>query len=214
MMGEETVYERIFAGVRNVEDLRVAIARAVRELRGAMEKEDNGTVTKAHIRNLDDLTPEALARGYALAEKTCIYWPAPGQIRELAGCSETEEAEEGLRWVLDYLEAHGLEGRPTGGGVIFGEDEAGRRVRVRMEAAVEAPRLPERIVNALARLGSGTANDGLRRLAQHPRLAKGSEWDGEDAARTAERIERQWARCYRLAAHEDFAGQQKTGRTQ
>ena len=77
-------------------DLRRAIARAVRQLREAMEKEDNCAVTAAHVRNLKEIDPEALARAYALAEKTCTYWPTPGQIRELAGWSE-ESQERGWR---------------------------------------------------------------------------------------------------------------------
>jgi hypothetical protein len=47
---ERDVYERIFAPVRNPSDLRGAIARAVRQLREAMEKEDNCAVTAAHVR--------------------------------------------------------------------------------------------------------------------------------------------------------------------
>jgi len=78
------VYEQIFAGIRNSRDLAQAIARAVRELREAMEKEDNSAVTAAHVRNLREIDPQALATAYALAEKTCIHWPSPGEIRELA----------------------------------------------------------------------------------------------------------------------------------
>jgi hypothetical protein len=41
MVNESNVYEQIFAGVRNSSELAQAIARAVRQLREAMEKEDN-----------------------------------------------------------------------------------------------------------------------------------------------------------------------------
>jgi hypothetical protein len=47
---ERDIYERIFAEVRNPSDVRGAIARAVRQLREAMEKEDNCAVTAAHVR--------------------------------------------------------------------------------------------------------------------------------------------------------------------
>jgi hypothetical protein len=64
---EQDNYERIFAEVRNPSDLRQAIARAVRQLREALEREDNCAVTAAHIRNLTDIDPEALALAYTLA---------------------------------------------------------------------------------------------------------------------------------------------------
>ena len=72
------IYQEIFRTVANSTDLRHAIARAVRTLREAMEKEDNWAVTAAHVRNLADIDAEALATGFALAEKTCTYWPTPG----------------------------------------------------------------------------------------------------------------------------------------
>jgi hypothetical protein len=118
------IYEEIFTGV----DVRQAIARAVRTLREALEKEDNRAVTAAHVRNLADIDPQALATAFALAEKTCTYWPTPGQIRELAGWSEESRSREALQWVFTYLANHGVDGRPRGGGVRFGEDETGRRV--------------------------------------------------------------------------------------
>ena len=77
------VYEQIFAGIRDSRDLAQAIARAVRELREAMEKEELERGEPAtHVRNLREIDPQALATAYALAEKTCTYWPTPGQIRE------------------------------------------------------------------------------------------------------------------------------------
>jgi hypothetical protein len=84
-MVNEDVYQQIFAGVSSRSDLAHAIARAVRQLREAMEKEDNCAVTAAHVRNLKEIDPAALATAYALAEKTCTFWPTPGQMRELAG---------------------------------------------------------------------------------------------------------------------------------
>jgi len=57
-------------------------------LREAMEKGDNRAVTAAHVCNLTEIDAKTLARAYALAEKTCTYWPNAGQIRELAGWSE------------------------------------------------------------------------------------------------------------------------------
>ena len=110
-----------------------------------MEKEDNCAVTAAHVRNLTDIDPEALALAYTLAEKTCTYWPSPGQIRELAGWSEESRGGAALEWVFRYLEKHGCEGRAQGGGVRFGEDETGRRVLLETEAIVAAPALPAEI---------------------------------------------------------------------
>ena len=97
------VYDGNIAGVTNPCDLRQAIARAVRQLREAMEKEDNRAVTAEHVRNLMEIDPEALAKAYALAEETCTYWPTPGQIRELAGWSEETRSRAGLQWVFNYL---------------------------------------------------------------------------------------------------------------
>jgi hypothetical protein len=190
------MYERIFAEVRSVSDLRSAIARAVRQLREAMEKEDNCAVTAAHLRNLTDIAPEALARAYTLAEKTCTYWPSPGQIRELAGWPEESGGGAALAWVFRYLEKHGCEGRAQGGGVRFGEDESGRRVLLEMEAVVAAPALPAEIEIALALLGSGSAKQGLRYLSQHPVVKGWDNFSGDTASRSAERIEGQWMRCY------------------
>ena len=189
------VYEQIFSGVRTPSDLQFAIARAVRQLREAMEKEDNCAVTAAHVRNLKEIDPPALAMAYALAEKTCTYWPTPGQIRELAGWSEETRSRSALQWVFAYLEKHGVEGRALGGGVRFGEDETGRRVLLPSEPVIPAPDIPEEIEATLAALGSGSAKQGLRYVSQHP-VAKG--WDcfnGDAASRTAERIEAQWIRC-------------------
>jgi hypothetical protein len=189
------IYDQIFAGVRNTSDLPFAIARAVRQLREAMEKEDNCAVTAAHVRNLKEIDPAALAMAYALAEKTCTYWPTPGQIRELAGWSEETRSRAALQWVFAYLEKHGVDGRPRGGGVRFGEDETGRRVLLESEAVIPAPDIPVEIEAALAALGSGSTKQGLRFVSQHP-VAKG--WDtfnGDAASRTAERIEAQWIRC-------------------
>jgi hypothetical protein len=193
---ERFVYEQIFAQVTNPADLRYAIARAVRQLREAMEKEDNCAVTAAHVRNLAEIEPAALARGYALAEKTCTYWPSPGQIRELAGWSEESRSGPALHWVFSYLEKHGCEGRPRGGGVRFGEDETGRRVLVETEAVVAAPAIPAEIVAALTLLGSGSMRQGLRYLSQHPVVKGWDNFAGDAALRTAERVEGQWARCY------------------
>jgi hypothetical protein len=193
---EEQVYEGIFAGVRNASDLRRAIARAVRQLREAMEKEDNSAVTAAHVRNLTDIDPEALALAYTLAEKTCTYWPSPGQIRELAGWSEESKAGAALEWVFAYLERHGCEGRAQGGGVRFGEDGTGRRVLLKTEAVVEAPVLPAGIEMALKLLGSGSARQGLRYVSQHPVVKGWDNFPGDAASRNAERIEGQWIRCY------------------
>ena len=219
------VYQQIFANVRGIEELRGAIAQAVRELRAAMEKDDNSAVTMAHIRNLDDVDPGSLARAYALAERSCIYWPAPGQIRELAGHSEGDEAQSALEWTLGYLEAHGIEGRAKGGAVAFGEDGAGRRVMLAVEPLVEAPEIPVRIRKTLAALGSGQARRGLFYLSQHPLVKAETNggpahggWDeapgGESPTKTAERIERQWARCYRQALREQIPSQTASRRTQ
>ena len=133
------VYAQIFAGVRNRVESAQAIARAVRQLREAMEKEDNCAVTAAHVRNLREIDPTALASAYALAEETCTYWPTPGQIRELAGWSEETRSRGALQWVFHYLAMHGVEGRERGGGVRFGEDETGRRVLLAPEAVIPAP---------------------------------------------------------------------------
>ena len=119
MVSAMTVYEEIFAGAHVAAEVRQAIARAVRLLREAMEKEDNSAVTAAHVRNLVDIDPAALAVAYALAEKTCTYWPSPGEIRELAGWSDDARSKAGLQWVLRYIEEHGCEGHPRGGGVRF-----------------------------------------------------------------------------------------------
>lgn len=189
------VYEQIFAGLRDRRDVVHAIARAVRELRAAMEKEDNSAVTAAHVRNLKEIDPQALAMAYALAERTCTYWPTPGQIREFAGWSDEARSRIQLQWVFQYLEKHGPEGRPRGGGVRFGEDETGRRVLLEIDEVVPAPEIPAEIEAVLAALGSGSAKQGLRYVSQHP-IAKG--WDGfhgDAASRAAERIEAQWIRC-------------------
>src|ERR1700733_2256932 len=189
------VYAEIFADVRDSSDLPHAIARAVRQLREAMEKEDNCAVTAAHVRNLREIDPAALATAYALAERTCTYWPTPGQIRELAGWSEESRSRSALQWVFTYLEKHGVEGRARGGGVRFGEDETGRRVLLESEPVIPAPDIPQEIEATLAALGSGAVKQGLRYVSQHP-VAKG--WDnfhGDAASRTAERIEGQWIRC-------------------
>jgi hypothetical protein len=196
---EREGYAGIFAEVRNPSDLRHAIARAVRQLREAMEKEDNCAVTAAHVRNLTDIDPEALALAYALAEKTCTYWPSPGQIRELAGWSEESEGRTALEWVFRYLEKHGCEGRALGGGVRFGEDESGRRVLLETEVIVPAPALPTEIEKTLAILGSGSTKQGLRYLSQHPLVKGWDNFSGDAASRAAERIEGQWIRCYQRA---------------
>ena len=193
--GSKDVYAEIFADVRDSSDLPHAIARAVRQLREAMEKEDNCAVTAAHVRNLREIDPGALATAYALAERTCTYWPTPGQIRELAGWSEESRSRAALQWVFTYLEKHGVEGRERGGGVRFGEDETGRRVLLESEPVIPAPAIPAEIEATLAALGSGAVKQGLRYVSQHP-VAKG--WDnfnGDAASRTAERIEAQWIRC-------------------
>jgi hypothetical protein len=195
MVNESNVYEQIFAGVRNSSELAQAIARAVRQLREAMEKEDNCAVTAAHVRNLREIDPAALASAYALAEESCTYWPTPGQIRELAGWSEESKSRSALQWVFQYLAMHGAEGRARGGGVRFGEDETGRRVLLETEAVIPAPEIPAGIEATLTALGSGSAKQGLRYVSQHP-VAKGWEnFHGDAASRTAERIETQWIRC-------------------
>ena len=196
MVSDSTeVYEQIFSEVRNASDLPHAIARAVRQLREAMEKEDNCAVTAAHVRNLKEIDPTALAMAYALAEKTCIYWPTPGQIREFAGWSEETRSRARLQWVFSYLEKHGVEGRARGGGVRFGEDETGRRVLLEAEVVIPAPEIPAEIEATLAALGSGAAKHGLRYVSQHPVIKGWDNFSGDAASRTAERIEAQWIRC-------------------
>jgi hypothetical protein len=194
---ERGAYEQIFAEVRNLSDLRHAIARAVRQLREAMEKEDNRAVAAAHVRNLTEIDPKALAQAYALAERTCTYWPSPGLIRELAGSEETRGGA-GLQWVFRYLERHGVEGRVRGGGVKFGEDETGRRVLLETEAVVAAPDIPAEIEHTLKLLGSGSAKQGFSYVSQHPFVKGWGDFAGDAGSRTAERIEGQWIRCYRL----------------
>jgi hypothetical protein len=189
-------YEAIFAEVTDAADMRRAIARAVRQLREAMEKEDNCAVTAAHVRNLAEIEPAALAIAYASAEKTCIYWPTPGQIRELAGWSEESHGRAALEWVFGYLEAHGVNGRARGGGIRFGEDATGRRVLLESEAVVAAPRIPEEIEATLCALGCGAMKHGLHAVSQHPVLKGWENFSGDTAVRTAERIEGQWLRCY------------------
>jgi hypothetical protein len=190
------IYQEIFTGVKTTTDLRHAIARAVRTLREAMEKEDNRAVTAAHVRNLADIDAHALGTAFALAEKTCTYWPTPGQIRELAGWSDEVHSREALQWIFGYLAKHGIEGRPRGGGVRFGEDETGRRVMLGSEIVESAPEIPADIVAALAALGSGAVKQGLRFLSQHPVVKGWDSFSGDAASRTAERIEGQWIRCW------------------
>jgi hypothetical protein len=195
MVSSAEVYEQIFAGVKNDSDLKHAIARAVRTLREAMEKEDNCAVTAAHVRNLREIEPAALAAAYALAEKTCTYWPTPGQIRELAGWTEERRSRAALQWVFTYLERHGVEGRARGGGARFGEDETGRRVLLEPEALIPPPEIPAEIEATLAALGSGASKQGLHYLSQHPVLKGWDNFSGDAALRAAERIEAQWIRC-------------------
>ena len=190
------VYQEIFTGVATAVDLRHASARAVRTLREAMEKEDNRAVTAAHVRNLADIEAEALGMAFALAEKTCTYWPTPGQIRELAGWSDEARSREALQWVFAYLEKHGVDGKPRGGGVRFGEDETGRRVMLGSELVEAAPEIPADMVAALIALGSGEVKQGLRYLSQHPAVKGWDSFSGDAASRAAERIEGQWTRCW------------------
>ena len=204
---ERDIYERIFAEVRNRSEVRGAIARAVRQLRAAMEKEDNCAVAAAHVRSLADIDPAALAAAYAMAEKTCTYWPSPGQIRELAGWSEESRGGAALEWVFRYLEKHGCEGRALGGGVRFGEDESGRRVLLEREAIVAAPAFPAEIEAALLLLGSGSTKQGLRYLSQHPAVKGWDNFTGDSASRSAERIEGQWIRCYLRAMRNGLRAQ-------
>jgi hypothetical protein len=190
------MYEEIFAGATTPTELRQAIARAVRLLREAMEKEDNAAVTAAHVRNLADIAPEALGRGFALAEKTCTFWPTPGQIRELAGCSDDSLAQSALQWVFRYLTQHGCEGRPRGGGVRFGEDETGRRVLLETEPVVTAPEIPMEIEHALWQIGGGSTRQGLRYVSQHPAVKGWDSCSADVGSRIAARIETQWVRAY------------------
>lgn len=192
----ESVYSELFCGVESQAQVKQAIARAVRVLRVAMEKEDNSAVTAAHVRNLADISPEALAQAYALAERTCTFWPTPGQIRELAGQSAENQASEALRWVFSYLRAHGLEGRAGGGGVHFGEDGTGQRVLLRTDPLVPAPAIPPEIAAALSVLGGGAAKHGLRYISQHPAIKGWDESCSDATTRAAERIEMRWNRCY------------------
>jgi hypothetical protein len=196
------IYQRLFAGASSTEQLHRAIALAVSELRAAMEKEANPAVTLAHMRNLDDLDPEALAEAYARAEQNCIYWPAPGQIRELAGKSVEQRAAESLEKVFLHLEEHGTAGRAKSGAVTFGDDGTGRRVLLAAEPASPAPELPPVTQRTLTVLGSGSAKHGLLYLSQHPRIRGWDEVGGEAAAKSADRIERQWVRCYRQVLRE------------
>lgn len=190
------MYEELFAEAGNTTEVRQAIARAVRLLREAMEKEDNRAVTAAHVRNLADIEPAALGRAYALAEKTCTFWPTPGQIRELAGWSDETLAGTALQWVFAYLTRHGCEGRASGGGVRFGEDESGRRVLLETTPVVAAPEIPGEIEHALWQMGGGSTRQGLRYVSQHPAV-KGWDSLGPDvASRIAGRIETQWVRAY------------------
>jgi hypothetical protein len=188
-------YRHLFLGINNAEDMRHAIARAVRTLREAMEKEDNRAVTEAYVRCLGDIAPLALAAAFAEAERICIYWPTPGQMRELAGWSVESRSRERLQWVFAYLAWHGVEGHPRGGGVRFGEDETGRRVLLGSDVVVAAPEIPEDIHDTLVALGSGAVKQGLRYVSQHP-VVKGWDSFGADAGvRTADRIEALWVRC-------------------
>jgi hypothetical protein len=193
------IYQQIFAGVRNAEDLRHAIARAVRQLREAMEKEDNAAVTAAHVRSLAELDPAVLARAYALAEKTCTFWPTPGQIRELTGWTEEASGSAALQWVLTYLEKHGCAGRARGGGVHFGEDGTGRRVLLSTDPVIPAPPIPAEIDAVLAQLGNGSAKQGLHYVSQHPVVKGWDNFSGDAAWKTAERIEGRWNRAYLCA---------------
>ena len=189
-------YEAIFADVRDVDDLRRAIAHAVRTLRSAMDKEDNRAVTSAHVRNLEEITPAALACAYATAERQCTFWPSPGEIRSLAGWSEETNARGALGWVFRYLEGHGAEGRARGGGVHFGENDAGQRVLIETTPVVPAPPLPSEIETALRLLTCGSVKDGLRYLCQHPVIRGWNEFAGDSGARAADRIEARWIRSY------------------
>jgi hypothetical protein len=189
-------YDEIFAGVKSVKDLEHAIARAVRHLREAMEKEDNRAVTAAHMRNLRELDSGALAMAYAAAEKTCTFWPTPGQIRELAGASEDSAARTALQWVFGYLSKHGVEGRASGGAVCYGEDATGRHVELSVTPTVAAPEIPAEIAAGLAALGGGRVKQGLRYVSQHPVVQGWEGFSGDVASRTAERIEGQWVRGY------------------
>jgi hypothetical protein len=190
------MYEQLFAQATSPVEVKQAIARAVRLLREAMEKEDNAAVTAAHVRNLHDIAPEALGGAYALAEKTCTFWPTPGQIRELAGCSDDSRALTALQWVFGYLTKHGCDGRPRGGGVRFGEDETGRRVLLETEPEVAAPEIPMDIDQALWQIGGGSVRQGLRYLSQHPAVKGWDSTSGDVGLRIAQRLEAQWARSY------------------
>jgi hypothetical protein len=190
------IYKQLFSGVDSADGLRHAIARAVRTLREAMEKEDSRAVTAAHVRNLWDIDPEGLAAAFAEAERVCVYWPTPGQIRELAGWSVESHSRERLQWVFAYLEMHGIDGRPRGGGVRFGEDETGRRVLLGADVLVPAPEIPEDIHDTLAALGCGAVSQGLRYVSQHPVVRGWDAFSSDAGVRTADRIEGQWIRCF------------------
>jgi hypothetical protein len=204
------VYARIFAevphGSGDGRALAQAIARAVRTLREAMEKEDNRAVTAAHVRNLRDIDPEALAMAYAMAEKFCVHWPTAGEMREFAGWSHESRSKAGLEWVFGYLEKHGAEGRPRGGAVLFGEDGTGRRVLLKQEAVVAAPPIPAEIEAVLSVLGSGSAKQGLRYVSQHPNVKGWDGFSGDHALRSAERVEAQWTRCSLYAMRKSRKG--------
>jgi len=94
-------------------------------------------------------------------------------------------------YILRYVDT-------TSGAVTFTMDSTGRRTLAAAAPGREAPPMPPRIQETLSALGNGSAKHGLLCISQHPRLKGWEEGTGDPAGR-AERIERQWTRCYRLA---------------
>jgi hypothetical protein len=79
--------------------------------------------------------------------------------------------------------------------VKFGEDGTGRRVLLERETVIPAPPIPAEIEAVLTALGSGSAKQGLRYVSQHPNVKGWDGFSGDQASRSAERIEAQWIRC-------------------
>ncbi len=162
----------------------------------ALEKEDNCAVTAAHVRNLKEIDPAALAMAYAMAEKTLhVLANAGADTRTCRAGRKRRGAGMHCSGCFAYLALHGVDGRAYGGGVRFGEDETGRRVLLETKPVIPAPSLPAEIESTLTSLGNGIAKHGLRYVSQHP-VVQG--WDSfTGASKTAERIEGDWLRCYR-----------------
>lgn len=202
---QQTATMRHVAGFWKASSHHTAIGLALLNLADVLRADTSKPgVVEAYIAALEDLSPEECIVAFSRALETVERWlPSPGQLRRLAGRSESRSLDtealalEAMGVVIQAMREYGPKLSAKQGPLLREFDDEGYRIKPEYGPDEPCPPFDDATERALVGLGFGKREAGLRLLACHPAIGLPAE--DALAQMNIAGVEKRWIQAYTQA---------------